>query len=464
MIYPNIIVQAGESAVRKTQKKILKANLGSCIGIAIWDDVNEVGGILHTLLAKPYSNFTDIPEKYASTGLPKFIDELVKEGGNIDNFKAAVAGGSFPSSPDSFDFLVNIGGKTSEKVSSILKHYKIPITKWETGGFFSCSLNLNLETFHVEIKPFIDDISIEEEIEHNAKEIKKLDAEEIKIKVNEIKPIPQIILKIIRMLHSSYLGMKDIAAEIKKDQVLSAKAIKLCNSAIFKRVYPISTIDEAIIQLGEDNLVKNILNYYLHKLYSMNERGYSLCQGGLFHHSLATAIISEKLSVFTNLESPTKAYSAGLLHDIGKVLLDQTLADARPFFYRDLSKNECDILNLESNTLGVNHCLAGKIIAQEWKFPKALEETIEFHHYPEDAKNFSSLVTIVHISDIIASWMITGILPETTQLNKTEKILKRFSLTPDKIYDFIEWLPLKDLTALFPLQLFESFGGKDENE
>jgi putative nucleotidyltransferase with HDIG domain len=458
MIYPNILVQSGSSLILKQQKKIIKANLGSCIGTAIWDDVNKIGGLIHILLPEPYSEFADIEEKYATTGLPKFIDELIGLGAEIDFLKAAVAGGGFPGLPESIDVSVNIGGKTAEKVSEILKFYKIPVYKAETGGFFSSSLSLNMDTFEAEITPIIHNQAVFSE--KNTPDFSKTDLYK---KADEIEPIPQIILKIIKMINTKYTGMKEIADEIKKDQVISAKAIKICNSAAFDRLYSISTIDEAIIQLGEENLIKHILNYYLEKLFTATDKGYSLCKGGLFYHSLAAAFINEKLCQFTGLEIPAKGYSAGLLHDIGKILLDQSMADLKPFFYRDISEKcrDYDILEIENNILGTNHCKAGVIISEKWNFPDNLKQVVKFHHDPELAEKDQTLVILTYLSDIISSWFVTGVLPETSRIKNSFKILEKVSLTPDKIQKFIDWLPLRDFASLFPLQLDEVSGKKE---
>ncbi|MGE4519227.1 MAG: HDOD domain-containing protein [Desulfobacteraceae bacterium] len=457
MLYPNIIVRSGTSYISKQQNKNLKANLGSCIGIALVDRVNQVGGILHTLLPEPYSNFVDIEEKYASTGLPKFIDELINLGAQISCLEASVAGGAFPGESSDFDFYINIGGKTSEKVSKILKFYKIPVRQWETGGFFSSYLNLNLDNFEVSILPVIE--------EHNSSDknysFKKPDMEEIEKRADQIKPIPQIVIKIISMINSRSAGLKDISKEIKKDQVLSAKALQLSNSAAFDRFYPVSTIDEAILQIGEENLVKHILNHYIKELFSSSDRGYSLCQGGLFHHSLSTALVNEKLCAYTGIESPQVGYTAGLLHDLGKILLDQYVSESRPLFYRELQKKTKNITDVEKELFGLDHADAGIMIAEKWNLPGLIQDVIRFHHCPEQAEKNKNIIILTHISDILSSWYMTGVLPETSKIDITLDVLEKVSLSPKKILEFTHQLPLKEFSALFPLNLNEVSGKKE---
>ncbi len=447
MIYPSVIVESGTSIIKKQEKKLLKAHLGSCIGVAIWDEINKIGGIIHILLSKPYSNLKDVPEKYASTGLPKFIGDIINSGGEIKYLKAAVAGGGFPEAPDAMDISINIGGKTAEETAAILKQYKIPVVKWETGGFFSCSLTLDIENFQVSINPFLetDSFTNDKPCEKNFFTGKY----SLNTKIAKIKPIPQTVLKIIEMINSKNNEINDLSSEIKKDQVLSAMAIKLANSAALGRRYRVNTIDEAVLHLGEENIIKHILSYYLKKIFSCSEKSYSMCKGGLFHHALSTAILSSKLSEFTGIETPSKLYSAGLLHDLGKILLDQSLARFRNLFYRNLIAGNSDILKIEKNILGMNHCEAGCLIADKWKLPEAVKETIKYHHMPDQAKKHKEVVLLVHIADMISSWFMTGILPETSRANSIKEALDRLSLSPDKIYRFIDWLSIREMGPLF---------------
>ena len=82
--------------------------------------------------------------------------------------------------------------------------------------------------------------------------------------------------------------------------------------------------------------------------------GYSLCKGGLYHHAVGTALIAEKIADYTGSAEPGKAYTAGLLHDIGKVVLDQSIVSAYPLFYRRLFEEEHNFLEAEKEILGTD--------------------------------------------------------------------------------------------------------------
>lgn len=135
--------------------------------------------------------------------------------------------------------------------------------------------------------------------------------------IDNTKPIPQVALKILRLIDNDEdYDIADIALEIKKDQVISAKTLLICNSAIFARKKRIDSIDHALVYIGKDPLLKLVVNAALNGFFQQSNNGYSLCKGGLFHHALGTALVAEKISDITKRSSPSLAYTAALLHDI----------------------------------------------------------------------------------------------------------------------------------------------------
>ena len=96
----------------------------------------------------------------------------------------------------------------------------------------------------------------------------------------------------------------------------------------------VDSIDKALLRIGEKKLMLLALSSSMKNFISQAGRGYSLCKGGIFHHSVRTAHISGKLAELTGKAHTDMAYTAGLLHDIGKVILDQYMHSAYPLFYR----------------------------------------------------------------------------------------------------------------------------------
>ena len=149
-VLPKEYVSAGNFAIEDSRKKLLVALLGTCVGVALYDKENSIGGIIHLLLPEPSGTTTSWqPENYASLGLPYFIKRLRHSG--ADKLEAVVAGGSLLGPVSKQDMALNIGGRTTEIVFEILQEENIPVIKSETGGCFGSNLTLNTKTWEAAI-------------------------------------------------------------------------------------------------------------------------------------------------------------------------------------------------------------------------------------------------------------------------------------------------------------------------
>ena len=159
-------VGAGSYYVDHQTPILLEAYLGTCIGVALYDEEAKVGGLSHLLLPEPVSpTSTFQPEKYASSGLPLFLSSLYTVGAEKKRLKATIAGGALVGPVESRDLQLNIGGRTAEIVMNYLNKEGIQIIKSETGGFLTCCLRLNLKDWQCRIDPTgISKLSSEHEI------------------------------------------------------------------------------------------------------------------------------------------------------------------------------------------------------------------------------------------------------------------------------------------------------------
>lgn len=146
----------------------------------------------------------------------------------------------------------------------------------------------------------------------------------------------------------------------------------------------------------------------LEDFYPIKGNGYSLCKGGLFKHALGMALVCEGLAEFTKKAPADIAYTAGLLHDIGKAVLDQHVANAWGLFYRRVQTEGVNITAAEQELLGTTHTEVGGLLAERWSLPETLTDVILHHHHPEQAKVNSELVHLVYLADLIISRFMVG--------------------------------------------------------
>jgi putative nucleotidyltransferase with HDIG domain len=446
-------VGTGSFYVGESQPLILEASLGTCVGLALWDPEAGIGGLYHLLLAEPRtSEAHDQPEKYATTGLPIFLKALLKAGASRNNLHAWVAGGALVGPLERYDLDLDIGGHTAERVMQFLADHDIVVETSETGGFFTCALLLNMQTWECRIEPAgIDRIPADAD----GSEQKPAPAD-ISRAMESLHPIPQVALKLLRLVNQGDYEISTLTDEIRKDQVLSARALKLCNSVFIGRREKAESLDHALVYLGRTLLMKFVISASINNFFQQAARGYSLCKGGLYHHAVGTAVIAEKIADLSQKADPMAAYTAGLLHDIGKVVLDQYIQSALPLFYRELQQEKKNFIEVEKDLLGIDHIEAGAHLARKWSFPDSLTESIIHHHHPEDSSRDRELVHMVYLADLLMSRFHAGLEIERLNTNALNSRLEALGMSTQRFAEIVDVIPLKVLASSPEMALLET--------
>ena len=429
-------VASGNFVVSGTKKIVLDAYLGTCVGVGMFDKTAKVGGLLHILL--PEWTGYDKPWRasvYATTGLPVFIKALADAGADVKRLEAWVAGGALVGPVSQRDLDLDVGGRTVDAVHSILRHRRINIRNEETGGYFSCRLSVDLNSFECDIQPII------KQNNDAAVHFEKPTHDEILQSIGKVRPIPQVALKLARIIRDQNYDMKQIAAEVKQDQVISANVIRLCNSSYVALQKKVDTIDRALVIMGERLLLQMVLSASMELYFSDSGQGYSLCKGGLFQHALGTATIAEELAKFTGRSEPQIAYTAGLVHDIGKVVLDKYVSAAAPYFYRRPKDMAIDLFAAEKEKIGFTHPEAGALLAQSWDLPENLIDTIRYHHNPEAATVDPELTHMVYLADFLMSRFKVGQELERMRADRFASRLQRIGLSTSQFPVIVDLIP-----------------------
>ena len=347
-----------------------------------------------------------------------------------------MAGGALIGPLSAMDLELDVGGKTVDVVEKILKEEGIPVLKGETGGYFPCRLNLDLRSWECDIEPL--DVP---ESGVAVRNVGKPTPEEIEECIKRVRPVPQIVLKIIRMIRDDDVSLKTISEELRTDQVLSAKVIRLANSAFWGIEREIDAIDRALVFLGEKQFLQLIISSSLEDFFPVGQKGYSLCKGGIYRHALGTALVSEALADFSGAVPSDIAYTAGLLHDIGKVVLDQKMAAMYPLFYRRIHEDGIDMTVVEREEFGMDHTETGERLARDWSLPDNLIEAISFHHDPEKATVDPKLSHVVYLADLITSQFLAGQQLGRLNSDKLKTRLQAVGIKPAAFPKLIDSIP-----------------------
>lgn len=437
-VIPRRHIGAGSSFVGTRQALVLEAYLGTCVGVAVVDEKTGVGGLSHFLLPEPPSVSSSFqPEKYARTGMPLLLKAAYDAGASPGKLKATIAGGALVGPVNDLDIHLNIGGRTTDRVLHVLRQEGIPVVQEETGGFFTCRLSLNMFDWSCRIEPAFLDKPLAEGT------FTPPSMEEFERLMDGLLPVPQSALKVMQIVENKEdYDIRALVEVIRKDQVISARTIKLANSVLFRGRRPIETLDHALMYLGVNLLMKFVISAAMDGLFLQSSDGYSLCKGGLYQHAVGTAVIAENLAETTGVVSKNLAYTAGLLHDIGKVALDQFMGRVYPLIYRKLTaEGEKDFTRAERALFNIDHTEAGFRLAKKWRFPGSLSEVIRYHHEPEQARRYPELAHLVHLADLLMARFRVGLELDEMESPHLGARLKVIGLSPQQFAVEVDRIP-----------------------
>lgn len=251
-----------------------------------------------------------------------------------------------------------------------------------------------------------------------------------------IKSVPMLSASASRLLQltsNADHDLMDVVNLVKTDANLTARVLKIVNSAAFGLINEITSIDRAISYLGERIIVSIAIGDCAGKLFEKELCGYEAGGGDLWRHDLRTAIAAREIVVQGEMEiSPDLAFTAGLLHDIGKSLISDYLQGTAPEAIKLInSQDSLDYLQAEEKIIGLDHTQAGFELAKAWQLPEELAEVILYHHQPANASDkYRALVYAVHLGDNIAMMGGFGTGSDSMQYRLDANYTEYITLSP----------------------------------
>lgn len=228
--------------------------------------------------------------------------------------------------------------------------------------------------------------------------------DQITKRVNEMPPLSGNTARILELISNRNYLVKDLVNLVSMDVSLTGKILQIVNSVSFGFRSKISSIERAVNFVGSKTILGIIVNDSLRDVYSSPLEGYIAEEGDFWEYSLRTAIAS-KLVAEIFQESSDIAYTAGLLHDIGKAIINDFLKNSKEKLVLEKLNigKEKDFIDVEKKLLNTDHTIVGEQFAKKWGFPDSLQAAIRFHHVPSQAPvNHKKLCMAVHVGDLFA--------------------------------------------------------------
>jgi len=259
----------------------------------------------------------------------------------------------------------------------------------------------------------------------------------IEAQIRDIPMISEVAQKLIALNADPNHSLRDVVQIVEKDVYVTARLLRIANSALYSRGNEITTVQRAVMHLGETMVSSVALNTSTGELLTKPLAGYDSAEGSLWAHCLVAAIAARKIALLTNDKrySPDQAYTAAMLMDIGMVVLSDHLSpDVKSMVEKVDSREAEDFLDAEEDTTGTNHAEVGRALGSHWDLPAPLASAIEFHHHPGNAPDeYKPLVYAVHVADIVSRMAGYGIGVETFAYTMDEGFRNYVPLDPRRI-------------------------------
>lgn len=232
--------------------------------------------------------------------------------------------------------------------------------------------------------------------------------EQIIKRVHDLPPLPTSALRVLDLLKRPDTNARDLELVIGQDPALTAGILRQANSAFYGYARRISSLQDAIVILGFKIIQSLAMTAAVAPLLKTPILGYEIEQDGLWKHSILTGIAAKSICKKLKLPDGDTAFTAGLLHDIGKIVISIYIQQVGSYLVDRVSIAQLSYADLEERVIGFSHATVGGFMAKEWNLPDDLVEGISYHHSPLNAQNSIQLACVVHIANALASMLGVG--------------------------------------------------------
>lgn len=267
--------------------------------------------------------------------------------------------------------------------------------------------------------------------------------DKILAKVTDVPTLPASVLHVMQMIEDPLCSAADLARVIQNDPGMATKVLKLANSPFYGFRQKITSIPQAVTLLGFATLKNALLSAAVFDMFRISGTGFDM--PALWKHSVATATAAKLFAKRVRYPNSEKAFTAGLLHDVGKVMIARYLPSSLLTIVQTVHDKNVSIYDAEQHTIGLAHPSFGAWVISRWGLPTQLVEAVEYHHHPTRAKYAFDLAGIVYLANILTHRANIGNGGDLMIREVDPKVLEYFSMNESTLYDLRDALHAKRL-------------------
>ncbi|MES2356119.1 MAG: HDOD domain-containing protein [Pseudomonadota bacterium] len=226
-----------------------------------------------------------------------------------------------------------------------------------------------------------------------------LQLDQVTARIHDLPSLPAIVVELLESVDQQDVNNETLASKISCDQALAAKTLRLANSSFYGLQGKVTSIQSALTVLGFRSVRTLVMAVGITSQFT-HTAGSAFDFQSFWRHCIGTALAAKALARHVNA-SEEGAFTAGLLHDIGRLVLVTRFPEHYGEVLAYRAQHDCYLLIAEREILGLDHAMVGHALGQYWKFSPTILAAIAAHHAPE-GKDPACLAGVVNIADAIA--------------------------------------------------------------
>ncbi len=231
--------------------------------------------------------------------------------------------------------------------------------------------------------------------------------------ISSIDSLPSLsatVLRLSKLVKDEHSDAGDVEEAVRLDPAITANLLRVANSSFFGATKQITSARHAITLIGLKRVFEASVGASMVRIIPERIPGYEMDSASYWKHCVAVAVLAERIAEIVNVVPPDLLFTAGLLHDIGKLAIGQFLDEEHVKVTESLKEGNSDFISVEFDALGVQHADIGAEIAKRWNFPDAIIWAIRWHHSPSQlpADVDPLPVCLVHAADGLAHMLGFG--------------------------------------------------------
>jgi putative nucleotidyltransferase with HDIG domain len=249
--------------------------------------------------------------------------------------------------------------------------------------------------------------------------------------VDNLVPRPDLAFDVLSMAHNANCNFNELSQKIELDPNLTANMLRLANSAYFGHMRAITSVKDIIVRLGLETVKLLAITSASVGLMKSPQEAYNLEPGSLWYHSHASAVLASVICQYAKIDDSGSVYTASLLHDIGKVLLNKPLQVAISNIKIKPEKKFSSLVELENSLLQTDHAKVGEALLEKWGLPEHISQPVGDHHSPEKLESADIGSKIVYLANfLVESIGIRSMAPENYTFN-IQEFIDQNQILPD---------------------------------